>query len=270
VDRIGVVGGVALRGEIAIAGAKNAALKLMVASLLSDAPLVLENMPQVADVDALTGVLEELGVRVVKDADAPGRMRLNAETITSTTAPYDLVRKMRASVLVFGPLLARCGKAKVSLPGGCAIGTRPVDLHILGLEALGARIRLEEGYLLGEAPGGLKGARIDFPMASVGATEHVMMAATLAQGTTELHNVAQEPEILDLAECLNAMGARISGAGGPVIRIEGVDGLGAATHRVVPDRIETGTYIMVRSSCSIPPWIILVRLFMHSNAPVSR
>lgn len=247
-DRIGVVGGVALRGEIAIAGAKNAALKLMVASLLSDAPLVLENMPQVADVDALTGVLEELGVRVVKDADAPGRMRLNAETITSTTAPYDLVRKMRASVLVFGPLLARCGKAKVSLPGGCAIGTRPVDLHILGLEALGARIRLEEGYLLGEAPGGLKGARIDFPMASVGATEHVMMAATLAQGTTELHNVAQEPEILDLAECLNAMGARISGAGGPVIRIEGVDGLGAATHRVVPDRIETGTYIMAAAA----------------------
>jgi UDP-N-acetylglucosamine 1-carboxyvinyltransferase len=248
VDRIGVAGGVALRGEIAIAGAKNSALKLMVASLLSDAPLVLENMPQVADVGALTSVLEELGVRVTRDSGTPGRMSLHAETIASTTAPYDLVRKMRASVLVFGPLLARCGKAKVSLPGGCAIGTRPVDLHVLGLEALGAKIHLEEGYLLGEAPGGLKGARIDFPMVSVGATEHVMMAATLAKGVTELRNVAQEPEILDLAECLNAMGARVTGAGSPVIRIEGVEGLGGATHRVVPDRIETGTYIMAAAA----------------------
>ncbi len=243
-----MVGGAPLRGEIAIAGAKNAALKLMVASLLSDRPLVLDNMPRVADVGALTAVLEELGVKVTGDPDAPGRLTLDGADMASTTAPYDLVRKMRASVLVFGPLLARCGKAKVSLPGGCAIGTRPVDLHILGLEALGATIQLEEGYLLGEATGGLKGARIDFPQVSVGATEHVMMAAVLAQGTTELCNVAREPEIIDLADCLNAMGARIDGAGGPVIRIEGVEGLSGTTHRVVPDRIETGTYVMAAAA----------------------
>lgn len=247
-DRIGVVGGVPLRGEIAIAGAKNAALKVMVASLLSDCPLVLDNVPAVADVKALRDVLQELGVAASADSEQPGRLTLHAADVTSTTAPYDLVRKMRASVLVLGPLLARCGKAKVSLPGGCAIGTRPVDLHILGLEALGATIRLEQGYLLGEASGGLKGARVDFPQVSVGATEHVMMAATLAKGTTELHNVAREPEILDLAQCLNAMGARIEGAGGPVIRIEGVERLHGTTHRVVPDRIETGTYVMAAAA----------------------
>jgi UDP-N-acetylglucosamine 1-carboxyvinyltransferase len=247
-DKIGIVGGVPLKGEISIAGAKNAALKLMVAALLSDRPLVLENMPGVADVIALTHVLEELGVVVTIDPDMPSRMTLDAAVIASTTAPYDLVRKMRASVLVLGPLLARCGKATVSLPGGCAIGTRPVDLHIMGLEAMGSTIRLEDGYLLGEAPHGLKGADITFPQISVGATEHVMMAAVLAKGTTVLRNAAQEPEIVDLADCLNAMGAEIEGAGEAVIRIRGVEGLNGGRHRVLPDRIETGTYVMAAAA----------------------
>lgn len=247
-DRIGIAGGVPLKGEIAVTGAKNAALKLMVAALLSDKPLTLENMPDVADVAALKQVLEVLGTTVSDDPRRTGRMTLHVPEITSTTAPYDLVRKMRASVLVFGPLLARSGVAKVSLPGGCAIGTRPVDLHIMGLEALGARIDLEDGYLLGEVPGRLKGADITFPMISVGATEHVMMAATLAQGMTVLRQAAQEPEIADLAICLNAMGADIEGAGTATIRINGVESLHGASHHVIPDRIETGTYAMAAAA----------------------
>ena len=248
VDRIRIVGGVPLRGEIAVAGAKNSVLKLMVASLLTTRPLVLDNVPAVADVAALARVLEELGVAVLPDPAEPRRLRLDASEVVSTTAPYELVRKMRASVLVFGPLLARYGEAKVSLPGGCAIGTRPVDLHILGLEALGAEIALEQGYLVGRASNGLIGAELAFPQVSVGATEHVMMAATLARGTTVLRNAACEPEIADLACCLNGMGARIDGAGTPAIRIEGVAELGGASHRVIPDRIETGTYAMAAAA----------------------
>ena len=241
-DRIGIVGGVPLSGEICIAGAKNTALKLMVASLLSEDPLVLDNMPDVADVAVLTRVLEELGVEVERDASVEGRLTLKAATIASTTAPYDFVRKMRASVLVFGPLLARCGEAKVSLPGGCAIGTRPLDFHIAALEAMGADIRLDDGYLVGRVCQRLRGAEITFPGVSVGATEHAMMTAALAQGVTVLRNAAQEPEITDLADCLNAMGARIDGAGSSIVTIVGVTSLGGATHRVLPDRIETGTY----------------------------
>ena len=245
-DRIRLEGGRPLEGTIAIAGAKNTALKLMVASLLSDQQLVLSNQPDVVDVSVLAHLLAELGVRVEGNGD--GCMALDASSLTSMKAPYDLVRKMRASILVFGPLLARCGHAEVSLPGGCAIGTRPVDLHIAGLEALGAAIELKEGYLVGEAPGGLEGAEFNFPQVSVGATEHVMMTATLARGTTLIGNAAMEPEIRDLADCLNAMGADIAGAGTSEIRINGVARLGGATHRMLPDRIEAGTYAMVAAA----------------------
>lgn len=241
-DKIRISGGTPLKGDIVVAGAKNAALKLMVASLLTEKPLVLENVPYLADVDALEHVLDELGVETARDGD--GAMTLSAATIRSTTASYDLVRKMRASVLVFGPLLARCGKARVSLPGGCAIGTRPVDLHIKGFEAMGAAIDLDDGYMVGAAPDGLQGATIRFPYVSVGATEHLMMAATLADGETVLENAAREPEIADLAHCLNAMGAEVSGAGSPTVRIQGVGRLDGTRHRVLPDRIETGTYAM--------------------------
>ena len=241
-DSIRIVGGRPLKGEIVVAGAKNAALKLMVAAILTDRPLVLENVPRLADVDALERVLAELGVEIAAEAD--GALRLHAPAIRSTTAPYDLVRKMRASVLVFGPLLARCGQARVSLPGGCAIGTRPVDLHIKGFQQMGAAIELDDGYMVGAAPGGLKGAEIVFPQVSVGATEHLMMGATLARGTTVLENAAREPEIADLARCLNAMGAKISGAGSRRIEIAGVASLAGHRHRVLPDRIEAGTYAM--------------------------
>ncbi len=245
-DRISLVGGRPLKGSIRIAGAKNTALKLMVASLLSDRPLVLDNLPDVVDVAVLARLLEELGVRVERNGTM--RMVLDAASVTSTTAPYDLVRKMRASVLVFGPLLARCGEAEVSLPGGCAIGTRPVDLHVAGLEALGADVELKGGYLVGRAPNGLRGAEITFPRVSVGATEHVMMTATLARGTTVLRNAAMEPEISDLAECLNAMGAEITGAGSPEVRITGVARLEGTTHRMLSDRIEAGTYAMAAAA----------------------
>lgn len=245
-DRIRLEGGRPLEGTIAIAGAKNTALKLMVASLLSDEPLILSNQPDLVDVSVLAHLLAELGVRVGRNSD--GCMTLDAASLTSMKAPYDLVRKMRASILVFGPLLARCGHAEVSLPGGCAIGTRPVDLHIAGLEALGATIELKEGYLVGEASGGLEGAEFTFPQVSVGATEHVMMTATLAHGTTLIRNAAMEPEIRDLADCLNAMGADITGAGSNEIRINGVTRLGGATHRMLPDRIEAGTYAMAAAA----------------------
>lgn len=240
-DRLAIIGGRPLFGEIEISGAKNSALKLMAAALLTDEALIIENTPRLADVSMLTKLLEQHGASV----DFSGRvMTLRAREIASTVAPYDLVRKMRASFNVLGPLLAREGKAKVSLPGGCAIGARPVDLHLKAFAAMGATIDLDEGYVIATAKDGLHGARIDFPFVSVGATEHAMLAATLARGETLLTNAAREPEIADLAQCLRAMGARIEGDGSSTIRIEGVDRLKGARHEVLPDRIETGAYAM--------------------------
>ncbi|HAH09438.1 MAG TPA: UDP-N-acetylglucosamine 1-carboxyvinyltransferase [Alphaproteobacteria bacterium] len=249
-DKIQIKGGNRLNGELKISGAKNAALPLMVASLLSDEPLTLTNVPHLTDISQLTEILCGLGVDLVMNGDGhaeaeTGRViTLTARNITSTFAPYDLVRKMRASFLVIGPLLARCHQAQVSLPGGCAIGTRPVDLHLKGLEAMGAEIELIEGYVHAKAPGGLKGAHFHFPFVSVGATENLMMAASLAKGTTVLENAAQEPEITDLGLCLMAMGAKISGLNTRTLTIEGVDRLNGTAYRVMPDRIETGTYLM--------------------------
>ncbi len=248
-DRIRVRGGVSLQGAIQISGSKNASLPLMAAAMLTDQPLTLHNVPRLADISTMIALLQQHGVEV---SAAPGEnghrhaktLTLNAAKITSTTAPYDIVRKMRASVLVLGPLVARCGQARVSLPGGCAIGTRPVDLHIAGLQALGATIELDGGYMVAAAPQGLRGAKYVFPKVSVGATENLMMAASIARGTTVLDNAAREPEITDLAECLIAMGAQIHGVGTETLRIDGVERLRAATHAVIPDRIETGTFAM--------------------------
>ena len=245
-DRIRIVGGRRLNGTIPISGAKNATLPLMAASLLTDQPVTLLNVPYLADIQTMSTLLYQLGVRIVFDAKgvngAGGLIRLSAGEVTNTVAPYDLVRKMRASVLVLGPLLARCGQAQVSLPGGCAIGTRPVDLHIKGLEQLGAVVELKEGYMHARAPGGLRGAKIVFPKVSVGATENLLMAAVLADGETVLANAAREPEITDLAELLIAMGADISGLGTDTLRVRGVKSLNGVRHVVVPDRIEAGTY----------------------------
>jgi UDP-N-acetylglucosamine 1-carboxyvinyltransferase len=249
-DRIRIRGGVPLHGTIAVSGAKNAALPLMAASLLTDETLQLTNLPHLADITTLANLLAQLGVSLGMDGHAPngghaGRVvSLRAEKITSTTASYDLVRKMRASILVLGPLLAREGKARVSLPGGCAIGTRPVDLHLKGLQQLGAAIELKEGYIEAEAPQGLIGAEIVFPFVSVGATENLLMAATLAKGETILTNAAREPEVTDLAHCLQAMGAKIEGIGTDTLHVTGVSRLHGAKHTIVPDRIETGTYAM--------------------------
>jgi len=248
-DRIRIRGGKPLSGTIPIGGAKNAALPLMTAALLSEEPLTLRHVPVLADITTLSHLLVQHGAAVTMvGARTPHEhghaLKIDARNIISTTAPYDLVRRMRASVLVLGPLLARCGEARVSLPGGCAIGTRPVDLHIKGLEALGAKIDLKQGYMQAVAPKGLKGAQFIFPKVSVGATENLMMAATLAEGETVLINAAREPEIVDLAICLNAMGAKVSGAGSDRITITGVKKLHGAEHSVVPDRIETGTYLM--------------------------
>ncbi|NWG45111.1 MAG: UDP-N-acetylglucosamine 1-carboxyvinyltransferase [Alphaproteobacteria bacterium] len=240
-DRIRVEGGNRLKGSIPISGAKNAALPLMVASLLTDGPLVLDNVPDLADIRLLGHILAHLGVGVER---AGRELTLTAGTVSDTTAPYDLVRKMRASFLVAGPLLARCGEATVSLPGGCAIGARPVDLHLKGFAALGADIELSEGYVKARAPGGLTGAQITFPFASVGATENVLMAACLARGTSVIENAALEPEVTDLAHCLIAMGAGIEGAGTGRLTITGKPSLGGARHAVVPDRIEAGTFAM--------------------------
>ena len=244
-DRIAIVGGARLEGEIAISGAKNSAIKLMVASLLTDEPLRLTNMPRLAATRFLGVLLRRLGTEVT-ETDGPGGSQtvLVTPEILGAIAPYELVRQMRASFNVLGPLLARTGHAKVSLPGGCAIGARPVDLHLTALEALGAQIDLHEGYVYAQAPRGLRGAAIDFPFVSVGATEHAMLAAVLARGETVLSNAACEPEIVDLADCLTAMGAGIDGAGEPTIRITGVERLSGATHAVTPDRIETGTYAL--------------------------
>ena len=242
-DRIRVVGGRPLQGEIEIAGAKNACLTLMPAALLTDQPLTLTNAPRLADIKTMTDLLVSLGCEVAHLQDG-NVLAISAGAISNHTAHYDIVRKMRASILVLGPMLAREGYARVSLPGGCAIGARPVDLHLSGLERMGAELELSDGYVNAAAPDGLKGAVIDFPFVSVGATENLLMAATLARGTTVLQNAAREPEIVDLADCLTAMGARIDGAGTSQITIEGVDRLGGATHRVLADRVEMGTYMI--------------------------
>jgi UDP-N-acetylglucosamine 1-carboxyvinyltransferase len=244
-DRIAITGGARLKGEIPISGAKNSAIKLMAASLLTDEPLRLTNMPRLADTRFLGRLLRRLGTEVVeREGEAGPETLLTTREIVSGFAPYDLVRQMRASFNVLGPLLARSGQAKVSLPGGCTIGARPVDLHLKALEALGARIDLHEGYVYAQAPRGLTGGRIAFPFVSVGATEHALLAAVLAKGETVLENAAAEPEMADLAQCLNAMGARVEGAGTKTIRIQGVGRLTGATHSVIPDRIETGTYAL--------------------------
>jgi UDP-N-acetylglucosamine 1-carboxyvinyltransferase len=251
-DRIRIVGGNKLAGTIPISGAKNAALPLMIASLLTDDTLTLENVPHLADVEQLIRILGNHGVdysvngRREKQQEGYSRtINFSARNIVDTTAPYELVSKMRASFWVIGPLLARMGEAKVSLPGGCAIGTRPVDLFLEGLQVLGADIDVDTGYVIAKTRNGrLVGNRYVFPKVSVGATHVLMMAASLAKGETVLENAACEPEIVNLAECLNAMGAKISGAGTPVITIDGVESLSGARVRVIPDRIETGTYAM--------------------------
>jgi UDP-N-acetylglucosamine 1-carboxyvinyltransferase len=250
-DKIRIKGGVPLEGVIPIGGAKNAALPLMAASLLTPDTLTLANVPNLADIATMANLLVQHGVTVaVDEADGNGRqvLELSAAHITSTTAPYDLVRKMRASILVLGPLLARYGRARVSLPGGCAIGPRPVDLHIKGLQRLGAEVELHGGYIDARAPKGLKGVEIAFPAVSVGATENLLMAATLADGETLLINAAREPEITDLANCLVAMGARIDGIGTDRLSIVGSGRLHGTTHAIIPDRIETGTYVMAAAA----------------------
>ena len=240
-DVIRLSGGERLRGTIAIAGAKNAALPLLAASLLSGHTLRLTNLPGVIDIATMRRLLETLGV-AIEDGPGSDTVSLNASGVSDTTAPYELVRRMRASVLVLAPLVARFGQARVSLPGGCAIGTRPIDLHLNALRQMGTEIELEDGYVQARAPGRLKGADITFPFVSVGASENLMMAACLARGETVLRNVAREPEVADLAVCLTAMGAVIEGIGTDTIRIQGADALGGGTHSVIPDRIEAGTY----------------------------
>ena len=242
-DSILVTGGTALHGEIPIAGAKNACLTLMPATLLSEEPITLTNAPRLSDIKTMGTLLESLGTEVTSMQDGKV-LSMSSHNLTNLTADYDIVRKMRASILVLGPMLARAGQAVASLPGGCAIGARPVDLHLKAMEALGAQIELRDGYVHAKAPQGLRGATIEFPFVSVGATENALLAATLARGTTILKQAAREPEIVDLAECLIAMGAQIDGHGTSTITIQGVDRLHGATHPVVTDRIELGTYML--------------------------
>ena len=248
-DRIKIIGGNTLRGTIPISGAKNAALPLMIASLLTDDRLTLKNVPNLADVNLLSRILRNHGVDLAVDGKRPGiaphlgeTFHLTARDIVDTTAPYEMVSRMRASFWVLGPLLARMGQARVSLPGGCAIGTRPVDLHLEGLKALGADIEIDGGYVVAKAPNGLTGARIVFPKVSVGATHNVLLAAALAKGETVIENAAREPEVGDVARCLVKMGAQIDGIGHSTLRIQGVPRLEGAVHTVLPDRIETGTF----------------------------
>ncbi|SDF11313.1 UDP-N-acetylglucosamine 1-carboxyvinyltransferase [Limimaricola pyoseonensis] len=242
-DSIIVRGGAELRGQIPIAGAKNACLALMPATLLSEEPLTLTNAPRLSDIHTMTRLLESLGAEV-SSMQGGKVIAMSTHELASTHADYEIVRKMRASNLVLGPLLARAGEAVVSLPGGCSIGARPMDIHIEALSALGAEIELKDGYLHAVARGGLRGGRVPLRFASVGATENVLMAATLAKGSTRIENAAREPEIVDLARCLRAMGAQIEGEGTSTIEVQGVDRLGGATHRVVTDRIELGTYML--------------------------
>lgn len=241
-DKIVITGGAKLQGSIQISGAKNAALPLMAASLLTADPLALQNIPMLADVMTMAKLLRQHGVKLELPNGHP-ELVMQADEIVNLTAPYELVRTMRASVLVLGPLLARFGEAKVSLPGGCAIGTRPIDLHLKVLQAMGAEIHLTEGYVHATAPDGLKGADFQFDIVSVGATENAVMAASLAHGITELHNAACEPEVADLCHCLVAMGAKIEGIGTSHLVITGVPALHGATHRVVADRIEAGSFM---------------------------
>jgi len=238
---IQINGGHTLGGELSISGAKNAVLPILVTSLLTDQTLQLRNVPHLQDVTTTMSLLAQLGAEISMDDGMA--ISINAANLTSHAAPYELVRTMRASILVLGPLLARCGRAEVSLPGGCAIGARPVDLHLRGMQALGAEVEVKNGYIHARADR-LVGARIVMDTVTVTGTENIMMAATLARGTTVIENAAQEPEVVDLAQCLNAMGARISGAGSDTLHIEGVDKLGGAVHPVLPDRIETGTYLV--------------------------
>src|ERR1700754_2965432 len=250
-DRIRIVGGRPLNGSIPISGAKNATLPLMIASLLTDQTLILDNVPRLADVNLLQRILSNHGVDMMVPGKRPGESQQNGHTIhivasriVDTTAPYDLVSKMRASFWVIAPLVARMGEARVSMPGGCAIGTRPVDLLIMALEKLGAKIEIDGGYVIARTKSGLRGGEIVFPKVTVGGTHTAIMAASLANGTTVIENAAREPEIGDVADCLNKMGAKISGAGTSRIVIEGVAKLHGARHSVLPDRIETGTYAM--------------------------
>jgi UDP-N-acetylglucosamine 1-carboxyvinyltransferase len=238
-DKLKITGGRPLEGTLPVSGAKNAALPIMCAALLTDKPLELSNLPLLRDVSTMARLLGQMGVAVER---ADGKMRLRAKQIREPTADYDLVKTMRASVMVLGPLVARCGRARVSLPGGCAIGQRPVDQHVKGLQAMGASIAIEHGYIEATAER-LRGARIVMDLVTVTGTENLMMAAALAEGETLLENAAREPEVVDLARCLTAMGARIEGAGSDKIRIQGVRSLGGASYRVMPDRIETGTYL---------------------------
>ncbi len=244
-DRLLISGGLPLAGEVRISGAKNAALPIMCAALLSGAPLRLTNVPHLRDVTTLLNLLGGMGVAVSLDEKLG--LELDAGRLHTPLAPYELVKTMRASILVLGPLLARCGEARVSLPGGCAIGQRPVDLHIKGLQAMGADIRVEHGYIIARSER-LKGARIFTDLVTVTGTENLMMAACLAEGTTVIENAAREPEVVDLANCLKAMGANIEGAGTDTITIEGVSALSGAQHRVMPDRIETGTFLVAAAA----------------------
>jgi UDP-N-acetylglucosamine 1-carboxyvinyltransferase len=250
-DRIKIVGGERLIGTIPISGAKNAALPLMIASLLTSDRLTLKNIPNLADVNLLARILRNHGVDLAVDGKRAGpavhlgeTFHLSARDIVDTVAPYEMVNRMRASFWVLGPLIARCGQAKVSLPGGCAIGTRPVDMHLMGLKALGAEIDIESGYVLAKAAGGLRGARVTFPKVSVGATHNVLLASALARGETVIENAAREPEVGDVAECLVKMGVKIEGIGTSTLHIQGADRLEGAVHTVLPDRIETGTFAM--------------------------
>ncbi|MGE5339128.1 MAG: UDP-N-acetylglucosamine 1-carboxyvinyltransferase [Gemmatimonadota bacterium] len=246
-DKLKITGGTPLRGEIAVAGAKNAALPIMAAALLTRDPLRITNVPQLADIATMSKLARGMGARIERERDV---VTITAADIASTEAPYELVKTMRAAVLVLGPLVARFGRARVSLPGGCAIGARPVDQHVKGLQALGADIRVEHGYLVATAPR-LKGTRIVTDMVTVTGTENLMMAAALAEGETIIENAAREPEVADLADCLNAMGARVRGAGTDRIVIDGVRQLHGAEHRVMPDRIETGTFLVAAAACGL-------------------
>lgn len=256
-EKLVIKGGKRLEGSVPISGAKNAALPLMCTTLLTDEPVTFHNLPRLADITTLSDLLNHIGATVTivggRGSDLPGRsLTFDAGEIHDTVAPYDIVRKMRASILVLGPLVARAGEAIVSLPGGCAIGNRPIDLHLKALEDLGAKIDLEQGYVRASAPHGLSGGTVRFPFVSVGATENILMAAALAKGTVTIENAAREPEITDLAKCLNSMGAKITGAGTETITVEGVEKLHGTTHTVMPDRIEAGSYavaaLMTRGS----------------------
>ncbi|MEZ0237440.1 MAG: UDP-N-acetylglucosamine 1-carboxyvinyltransferase [Methylophilaceae bacterium] len=238
-DKLVIQGGQPLKGEVRISGAKNAALPILCSALLTSEPLTLTNVPDLNDIQTMLRLLEQMGVKVAQSGDT---VTLDASGLNNPTAPYEMVKTMRAAVLVLGPLVARCGEAHVSLPGGCAIGARPVDQHIKGLQSMGAEVKVEHGYVNAKV-GRLKGARLFTDMVTVTGTENLMMAACLADGETVIENAAREPEVVDLAQCLSAMGARISGAGTDVIRIQGVERLHGATHRIMPDRIETGTYL---------------------------